>query len=88
MLTRNLIHDYQNRCVDHIINTPKSALWLEMGLGKTVSTLTAIVDLTDMLEVHKILIIAPLRVANTTWHKELESLKPFDLSHMHRQREK
>ena len=73
MLTRNLIHDYQNRCVDHIINTPKSALWLEMGLGKTVSTLTAIVDLTDMLEVHKILIIAPLRVANTTWHKEIEN---------------
>ena len=42
-----------------------------MGLGKTLTTLTAIVDLRDMLEINKTLIIAPLRVANTVWHKEI-----------------
>lgn len=71
MLTRDLMHEYQTRCVNHIINTPKSALWLDMGLGKTLTTLTAIADLSDMFDIHKTLIIAPLRVANTTWHTEL-----------------
>ena len=73
MLTRNDLHEYQNRCVEHIINTPKSALWLGMGCGKTTSTLTAVVDLLNMFEANKVLIIAPLRVANTVWHKELLS---------------
>ena len=73
MLTRDQMHDYQNRCVEHIINTPKSALWLDMGLGKSITTLTAIADLSNMFEINKTLIIAPLRVANSTWHKELES---------------
>jgi len=71
MLTRDNLHGYQNRCVDHIINTPKNALWISMGMGKTVSTLTAIADLSNMFDIHKTLIIAPLRVANTVWHNEL-----------------
>ena len=71
MLTIDLLHGYQERCVKHIINTKKNALWLDLGMGKTLSTLTAIADLADMFEIHKTLIIAPLRVANTTWHKEL-----------------
>ena len=73
MLTRDLLHDYQNGCVDHIIATPKSALWLDLGLGKTLTTLTAIADLKDMFEINKTLIIAPLRVCQTVWHKELKS---------------
>lgn len=65
------MHDYQNRGVDHIIKIPKSALFLEMGLGKTVTTLTAIEELMhNYFDVGKTLIIAPLRVANTVWHNE------------------
>lgn len=71
MLNRNDLHDYQNRAIDTIIEQPKCALWLDMGLGKTVSTLTAATDLLDSLTVNKILIVAPLRVANNTWHNEL-----------------
>ena len=73
MLTRDLLHDYQERCVTHVIDTAKSALWLGLGCGKTLSTLTAIADLKDMFEINKTLIIAPLRVCQTVWHKELKS---------------
>ena len=73
LLTRNLLHGYQENCVTHVINTPKCALWLGLGCGKTLSTLTAIADLKDMFEINKTLIIAPLRVANTVWHKELKA---------------
>lgn len=71
MLTRELMHNYQCKGVEFIKTTPKSALWLGCGLGKTVTTLTAISDLLDEVEVRKVLIIAPLRVANSTWHTEL-----------------
>ncbi len=69
-MTRNNLHHYQDKAVDFILSKKKVALLLDMGLGKTVSSLTAIVDLVDSLSVNKVLIIAPLRVANTTWHKE------------------
>ena len=72
-LTRDLLHNYQDRGVEFIVNTKKCALWLDMGLGKTLTSLTAIVDLLDSFDVTKVLVIAPLRVANTTWHKELEN---------------
>ena len=72
-LTRDLLHDYQNRCVEHVINTPKNALWLDLGIGKTLTTLTAIVDLRDQFEINKTLIIAPLRVARTVWHTEINN---------------
>ncbi len=70
-LTRDLLHNYQKRGVDFIVNTKKCALWLDLGLGKTLTSLTAIVDLLDSFDVTKVLVIAPLRVANTTWHNEL-----------------
>ena len=73
MLTRNDLHEYQNRAVDFILENKKVALLLDMGLGKTVSSLTALVDLLDSMSVNKILIIAPLRVANTVWHTEAEN---------------
>lgn len=73
MLTRDLLHPYQQKSVDFIKDVPKCALWLDMGLGKTVTTLSAIADLSDSFDIHKTLIIAPLRVANTTWHKELKN---------------
>jgi len=71
MLTREMLHPYQVKCVEFIKHTPKCALWLDLGLGKTLTSLTAIADLSDSFDIHKTLIIAPLRVANTTWHKEL-----------------
>lgn len=82
MLNKSQLHGYQVRAVDHIVSKKKSALWLEMGLGKTVSTLTAIDYLMfDEFSVRKVLIIAPLRVANTVWHKEASQWE-----HLHRLR--
>ena len=73
MLTRELLHDYQNKNVQWMKDVPKVALWCEMGTGKSIMSLTAITDLLDSFTVNKVLIIAPLRVANSTWHKELLS---------------
>lgn len=70
MPSRNDLHKYQQRMIDFIYNTPKCALWAGLGLGKTITTLTAIVDLIDSMAVAKVLIVAPLRVANSVWHKE------------------
>lgn len=67
------LHDYQKAAVNHIITTPKSGLFLDMGLGKTVSTLTAINQLMfEELEITKTLIIAPKRVAESVWSAEIE----------------
>jgi len=66
-------HDYQKIAIEKIINLPAVGLFLEMGLGKTVSTLTAIKELLyDRFEVSKVLVIAPLRVAQSTWSGEIE----------------
>ena len=70
MPSRNDLHPYQHRMIDFIYNTPKCAVWAGLGLGKTVTTLTAITDLLDSFSVSKVLIIAPLRVANSVWHTE------------------
>lgn len=70
MLTRDDLHDYQSKTVDFIHKKKKVALYLACGLGKTISSLTAIADLVDSISVNKVLIIAPLRVANTVWHTE------------------
>ena len=73
MLNKSHLHDYQLKAIDHIINVPKGALFLDMGLGKTISTLTAISYLIyDNLEVGKVLIIAPKRVAENVWTSELD----------------
>lgn len=67
------LHSYQTFAVQHIISHPEAGLLLDMGLGKTVSTLTAIKKLMDeYLEVNKVLIIAPKRVAESTWCDEIE----------------
>ena len=65
-------HDYQKYAIEFIENKPTSALLLDMGLGKTSITLTAINNLLfDSFEVHKVLVIAPLRVARDTWKNEI-----------------
>lgn len=66
-------HDYQTYAKERIIEQKACGLFLEPGLGKTVITLSAIWDLMfDYFEVQKVLVIAPLRVAENTWSEELE----------------
>ena len=72
-LKKDNLHEYQKYGVEFILTHPISALFLECGLGKTVTTLTAVEELIyDRFEVGKVLIIAPLRVAMTTWTGETE----------------
>ena len=66
-------HEYQQYAIEYIETHPVSAVLLDMGLGKTSITLTALQDLLfDRFEAHKVLIIAPLRVARNTWPAELQ----------------
>ena len=66
-------HEYQKYATEKIIELPTCGLFLEMGLGKTVSTLTAINELIyDRFEVERVLVIAPKRVADDTWTSEAE----------------
>lgn len=65
-------HSYQEYATDFIDKNPVSCLLLDTGLGKTAITLTALCDLLfDSFEAHRILVIAPLRVASQTWPDEL-----------------
>ena len=65
-------HKYQKYAIDFIKQHNISALLLDMGLGKTAISLTAVNDLMfDSFEVHKVLIIAPLRVARFSWGAEI-----------------
>lgn len=75
------LHDYQEVTKDFIIRTPNAAVILDMGMGKTATTLSAINELMfDRYEVSKVLVIAPLRVANTVWSDEIEQWK--ELKHL------
>ena len=74
-------HDYQKYATEFIESHPIAAVILQMGLGKTVCTLTAIEHLIyDTFEVSKVLIVAPLRVAKVTWSDEID--KWDHLSHL------
>lgn len=66
------LHIYQIERIQYILDTKKSALFLDMGLGKTVVALTAAQTLLDSFTVNKVLVIAPLRVANNVWHNEIK----------------
>lgn len=66
-------HDYQQYAIQFLTEYPVAALLLDMGLGKTVTTLTAINELLfDRFEIRRVLVIAPLRVARDTWSAEIE----------------
>lgn len=66
-------HDYQKYATEYIEEHPIAAVLLECGLGKTSITLTAINNLMfDSFDVHKVLVIAPIRVAKLSWPDELE----------------
>ena len=73
-MNKSDLHNYQLACVEHIINTKFCGVFLEMGLGKTVSTLTAIDELMfDYCEIDSVLVIAPKRVAESVWQEEAEN---------------
>lgn len=65
-------HDYQKYATKFIIDHPVAAILLQMGLGKSVITLTAIQQLLAIGSVHRVLVIGPLRVARDTWPAEIE----------------
>lgn len=67
------LHEYQKYCVNKILNTKNLGLFLDMGLGKTLISLTAIKELMyNRFLVNKVLIIAPKKVAEATWQNEIE----------------
>lgn len=63
-------YDYQKAAIQWVLDKPRCALFMDMGLGKTVSTLTAVLQLMDDGEVEKTLVVAPKKVAETTWTTE------------------
>lgn len=67
------LHKYQLACVEHIITHPFCGVFVDMGLGKTISTLTAFNTLKyDYCEVSTALVIAPKRVVETVWAEEAQ----------------
>lgn len=62
---------YQSRAVEFLADKPYAALWADMGLGKTVTTLSLLAELLDRLEVHHTLVVAPKRVALSVWAQEV-----------------
>jgi SNF2 family DNA or RNA helicase len=70
LLTPDLLHGYQQAAVLHLHANPESMLWLDMGLGKTIITLTAFVQLREAGLCGPLLIMAPLRPARVVWERE------------------
>lgn len=71
MMTNFIPHSYQDYAINEVIEKPATGLFLDMGLGKTIITLTAVSALLhDYFDVHKVLVIAPKRVAEDTWGRE------------------
>ena len=73
-------HDYQQEAMAHLYKVRRSALWMPMGGGKTVTTLTALDNLSLVEDVFPVLVLAPLRVARSTWPEEVK--KWPHLSHL------
>ena len=66
-------HDYQRPAMDWLYTKPRCALWMPMGGGKTVTTLTSLDNLSLVEDVFPVLVLAPLRVARITWPSEIEA---------------
>jgi SNF2 family DNA or RNA helicase len=85
------MHMYQDEMVDFMVDVPFCAMFVDLGLGKTVSTMTAMLNLImaaidgDPLGIDNWLVIAPLRVANTTWPNEIREwshTRAMSISHI------
>lgn len=70
LLTPKQLHEYQKECVLHMLYNQDAMLWLQMGLGKTIITLTSIVDLMKAGKVRKTVIFGPIRVIEAVWERE------------------
>lgn len=68
---REDMHAYQNEVVQFALTHPFCMLMIDMGLGKTVSSLTVIGDLISSFQVEKVLVIGPLKVVTDTWPNEI-----------------
>lgn len=85
MFDRCDLHPYQQRGIEFIKAHANCALWVDMGLGKTATTLTAFLDLLAEFDVRRMLVIAPLRVARRVWSDEIDTwahLKHLTISRM------
>ena len=71
MLGRHQLHHYQEHAAEFAVIAQRCMLWIDLGLGKTAITLTAITELLDALEVRRVLVVAPLRVAKQGWPAEV-----------------
>lgn len=71
ILERSNLHAYQERAAEFVREHPVCALWIDLGLGKTVVVGTAIADLIDSFEIRNALVVAPLKVAQTVWKDEI-----------------
>jgi len=71
-LKRTDLHQYQVDTINHMARESDSMLWLDMGLGKTISALTVFSDLQELGQTKAMLVIAPLRVCQLTWRQEAE----------------
>ena len=72
MLSRSDLHEYQKKTIQFIKDKKRCACFLFLGAGKSVSSLTAVSDLIDGFTVKRVLVVAPLRVANSVWKQEAE----------------
>jgi SNF2 family DNA or RNA helicase len=70
MLTPDLLHGYQQKAVNFQCTHPNSMLWLDMGLGKTVITLTSVAHLIKTQFLRGVIIVAPIRVIRLVWRQE------------------
>lgn len=70
-------HRYQREAVEHLLANPRACLFFDMGLGKTAVTLMAIKSLISNAEVHRVLVVAPKRVAEHVWAAEAEKWDDF-----------
>lgn len=72
-LTPDQMHAYQNTAVDFVLEHPYCALFIDLGLGKSIISLTAILNLVMNFKANHILVVAPVRVANETWPTEIRN---------------
>lgn len=72
MRSKSDLRKYQQRGIEHITSMPGSALWADMGLGKSVMAATGVRTLRERFDAHRALVVAPFRVARSTWSNELE----------------
>ena len=70
MRTPDNLHEYQRSAVNFQCSVPSSALWMDMGLGKTIVTLTSVAHLINVGHIKAVIIVAPIRVCRLVWRQE------------------